>query len=328
MRIAGFDGFEAEVSRSAPGASFLICGTEQYQASRLRAAIRRRFEGELGFEHLSIAVEDLQSGLLARTVSSRSLFAPGRIIRLPDADRASQQLKAEIVEIIGAPREDSILVETSDTSLKSGFNARLDQHCVSYVCWEPFERDFPRWCDRLCREAGLQASGEVRSMLVAYAAGSLSRLAEAVDRCAGYLGGRRPGAAEVASLLSAAADADVFDMSDSVMEGRFERSLADCWRLLAAGEEPVGLLAFLFRQWQRAESARAMLEAGQTAAAVEKATGLPGSAARKLSGAASARRWGSAARAAESFARTDQRLKTGADPYMAMADLLESLTRP
>lgn len=328
MRITGFEGFEAEVARSASGASFLVCGTEQYQASRLRAAIRRRYEGELGFEHLTLAVEDLQPGLLARTVSSRSLFAPGRLVRLPDAERAPQSLKEEIVEVLGSPREDSILVETSDTSLKSGFNARLDRHCISYVCWEPFESDFPRWCDRLCDEAGLEASGEIRSMLVAYASGSLSRLAEAVERCAGYLGGRRPGAADVASLLSAAADADIFDLSDSVMEGRFERSLADCWKLVAAGEEPVGLLAFLFRHWLRAESARAMLESGQTVAAVEKSMGLPRTAARKLSSAASARRWGGAAGTAEAFARADHRIKTGADPYVALADLLESLTRP
>jgi len=327
LKIPSFEVFEEKLSSAGAGSAFLLCGTEPYQAARIRNAVIARFVEGCRFDRIQLAPDEIRPGDLRRMAGERSLFAPGLLIRIAEADRAPAPVKTEIAEAAESIGENAILVETSDTSIRTGLNARLDKCSLTYICWEPFDRDMPRWCSRLCRESGMDASRLVQSMLVSWAAGSLERLAEAVERTALFTLGRKPSGDDVAGVLSGGAQAGIFDLADLVQSGDRKAALAAAWSLASSGEEPVGMVAFLFRQWQRSVQARAILASGGSVEAVERSLGLPKSVSQRIVKVLAARPGPDPAEAAEAFAAADKALKTGGDPFVALAELVQSLTR-
>jgi len=323
LKVAGFERFEKEISAAGPGARFLVGGPEPWQAMRLRALVRDRFE-KLGFEYVSYSGDDLSAGDLSRAFSEGSLFASGRLVRIADAEKASQACRRELIGLAGDSCDSALLVEVADQ--RSALAGRLEKTCLTFVCWDPFERDMQKWCARLVSESGLSLAPDTGQLFVEYASGSLVRLADAVGRAALYAKGGRLGRREAAGLLWASADADAFSLADSALSGDWRGALGKCWALVSAGEEPVGLLALLFRQWLRAEEAREAIRAGGGEAAVERVAGGRGPAARRLMEAASKGSWGRPWDMAECFASADTALKTGSDPFVTLAGVVRSLT--
>lgn len=318
------------IASAGPGSLFLVCGTEQVQISRIREAIRSRFCGLLEYEYATMSGEDAEPGRLTRLLDEPSLFSPGRIVRLSDADRFPAAVRRELTAAASVPgRTDSILVESTDTSLRSAFNAGIDKipGSLSFICWDPFERDFSRWCDTLAGERGLPLTSGCRSMLISWAGGSLSRLDDAVSRAALFSGGRTMAPAELAGLLTGLADPEVFDLADEIWAGRRGRALSLAWRLIQAGEEPVALLALIQRQWERLETARAVLAAGGGQKDVERELGLTSTSAASLVSSARASSTPPIWKASELLASSDLSLKTGADPFTVFAGLIHSLTQ-
>ncbi len=324
MKIAAFEKFESEAVSASAGGRFLVCGTEPYQALRLREALRRRYAA-LDFEYISFSPEGIAAGDLRRAATEGSLFAAGRLLRMSDADKAPQAVRNELLELAGAGGETALLAEVQDH--RSALAGKLEKCCLTFVCWdEPFERDMHRWCRRIAGEEGLSINSETESMLVAWSQGSLARLADAIGRAALFAGGGKLDRRALSPLLSTTAGADAFDLADRALEGDFEGALSACWNLLGAGEEPVGLVALLFRQWLRADEARRMLRGGASMPDVERMAGGRGPAARRICEAAGKGRWGSTSSTAERFAAADASLKTGGDAWTVMAGLVQSLT--
>jgi DNA polymerase III delta subunit len=327
LKIPSFEVFEEKLSAAGAGSAFLLCGTEPYQAGRIRSAVITRFVEGCRFDRVQLGPDEVKPGDLRRMAGERSLFAPGLLIRIADADKAPAAVRTEIAEAAESIGENAILVETSETSIRTGLNARLDRCSLTYICWEPFDRDLPRWCSRLCMESGMDASREVQSMLVSWAAGSLERLAEAVERTALFTLGRKAAREDVAGVLSSGGRAGIFDLADLVQAGDRKAALVTAWSLASEGEEPVGMVAFLFRQWQRSVQARAILASGGSAEAVERSLGLPKSVSQRIVRLLAGSPGPDPAEAAEAFAAADNALKTGGDPYIALAELVQSLTR-
>lgn len=326
MRIRDYGGMAETVARGEPGGCFLLCGTEQLQLSRLRSAARRRYCQDLGFEHVTMSVESTEPGSIARLLGEPSLFSPGRLLRFPEADRMPAAVRRELADAVRqGGLVDAILVESGETSLRHQFNASLEPFAATFVCWDPFERDMPGWCDLLAREKGLRLDSAARRTVLDWAAGSLSRLGDALERASLYASGGSLTAADAAALLAGVADPAVFDLASLVWAGRRGDALGCAWRLLDAGEEPVGILALVQRQWEMLEAARAVVAAGGGRREVEKALGTGQTAAAGLLSALSGGAppaW----RAAEALAGADHALKTGRDAYSVLAGLIYSLT--
>jgi DNA polymerase III delta subunit len=291
--------------------------------TRLRACARSRFEG-LGFEYVSFFGEELSVGDLRRASSEGSLFAAGRLLRVAEAEKAPAAARQELLALAEGSDETAMLVEIADH--RSSLATRLEKSCTSFVCWDPFERDMYKWCDRLAGENGLSITGDASQMLVGYSSGNLSRLADAIERAAIFAAGSRLGRKELSGFLWASAEADAFDLVDSAMSGDWRKALGQCWKLISAGEEPVGLVALLFRQWLRADEARRVIRGGGGQGDLERIAGARGPAVRRLREAASSGTWGEPWAVSESFAEADAALKTGSDPYVVLAGLLRSLT--
>jgi len=182
MRIRKYEDFEKAISKPSPGSVFLVAGAELYQSRRLSGKIVAEFVDGLAFEHLRLTPDEVTAGSLTRHLSENSLFASGRILELSDVNRLSRKVKDELLSAAESLSGNGILCRTTQTRTASGFLGKLEKIALTFICWEPFQRDIHRWSLRLAEEKNVTLSREGFQTLEMYAAGVLERLSDAVDR--------------------------------------------------------------------------------------------------------------------------------------------------
>ncbi|GBD12869.1 hypothetical protein HRbin24_00885 [bacterium HR24] len=141
--------------------------------------------------------------------------------------------------------------------------------------------ELTRWLGRRCRRLGLRLSERAARLLLQLLGSDLWALAAELDKLAAYAGGEVVREADVRLLVTPAREASVFDLTAAVSEGRHRDALRLLRDLLAQGEEPLGLLALLHRQYRRLLVARYVSERGGNEQEAARELALPPWAARR-----------------------------------------------
>lgn len=327
MRVRSFAEMEQLLLGTSEGSVFLIGGTELYQRNRLESTAIDVCASSSGFEVTRARGSETDAGTIGRLFTQRSLFAPARMIVLEEPDDLSREARSVLLSCVQSMGQNALLVTTDRTRFDNRFYRSLSKTAHLYVCYDPFDWDMPKWAQRLSREEGLRLDGGGASVLQAYASGSLVRLASAIQTLSLYYGpdsvlSRR----QVAEVLSGRGDYDIFDLSDSLFSNARAESLAAAWSLLLAGEEPTGLLAYLYAHWQRMCAAREVLSSGGGRGEVAKKLNAGKLLTKKIIEHANRAVDLPLAKAVDLFASTDESLKTGEDPFVAISGLIFALT--
>lgn len=322
-----FEDMEREVRRAVPGAVLMLAGEELYQRNRLLKSAMEAYAGN-GFEPVRLDCADMEAGDLGRAFTEESLFSGQRLILVLSPMALRRSAKSELLEHLGSLGGNAAVVVTDRTRIKSGTLAKIARLGSSYVCYDPWERDFPGWVGRLAGESGVSLGGAAAATLAAHAGGSLSRLASALQALSLYYldDDRRLDADDVRRVLAGSADCDIFDLGDRVMADRRSGALDALRSLLRAGEEPVAMLSYLYSHWCRVAGARALLAGRGNNCNIGRELGVAPFLARKLKSHAASYAGTSVSVAAEAFASADESLKTGGDPYTVLAGLVLVLT--
>jgi DNA polymerase III delta subunit len=314
--------------RKAPaGTVALLAGEELYQRNRLLETALQAY-GARGFETVRLDCERAEAGDMGRAFTEGSLFAGSRLIVVTRPMKLSRSDKKRLLGHLGGLGDNAAVVITDRTGVRRGTLAKIAGMGPSYVCWDPWARDFSRWVDRLASEAGVELTQDGAAGLSAHAGGSLSRLASAVEALSLFYMDRegKLGADQVRSVLSGSADCDVFALGDRVMTDRRAEALDAVASLLEAGEEPIPMLSYLFGHWCRVVRTRELLASRGPSCNIERELGVPRFLGRKLRSHASGYSGAPLPVAAEAFASADEDLKTGGDPYTVLSGLVLVLT--
>ena len=123
-------------------------------------------------------------------------------------------------------------------------------------------------------------------------------------------------------------ECSALDFSHDAVTGRRSRALEKLSLLLAAGEEPIRLLALVHSQWLMAVSAAGVIGRGEPEGSLASALGISPYRARWAAEAGKAWVGKSLGPVVEAFAETDHRLKRGWNPMDALAPFIVTLTAP
>ena len=327
MRVRKYEDFEKTISEPSPGSVFLVAGAELYQSRRLSSKIVAGFVDGMAFEHLRLTPDEVTTGSLARHLSENSLFASGRILDLSDVNRLSRKVKDELLSAAESLSGNGILCRTAQTRTTSGFLGKLEKIALTFVCWEPCQRDIHRWSLRLTEEKHVTLSREGFQTLEIYAAGVLERLADAVERLSLFYSTEtmidRDGVLEV---LTGRAEHTVFELCDQLFSNRRSGAMDAMMSLLRSGEEPVRILAFLFSQWLLVNHARDIINAGGSSRDVSNELGIRYMQLDRIVATAGKASIGDPAHASEAFAQADLSLKSGGDSFTVLAGVIFALT--
>jgi DNA polymerase III delta subunit len=327
LKVKRFEDFEKAASEPSPGRVFLLAGPEPWQSTRLRELIVGSFTRGMGFEHVQLAADDAAEGDIRRRLSEGSLFSEGVVLDVADAASLPKRAKAEMLEAVASPGSNCILCRTEQTRLSSGFLGNLEKASLTYMCWEPFQRDMHRWNARLASEYGVDLTRDGAQTLEMYSSGVLRRLAEAMERLSLYYsGGERVDRDGVLRVLTGRSDHTVFDLADLLYTDQRTGAMDALLSVLRAGEEPVRILAFLWSQWNLVSRARDILSTGGSPGNVSSELGLRYMQLDRVLASAGRMHSKDPVSDAETFASADAALKSGGDSFTVMAGVIFALT--
>ncbi len=327
MKVKRFEDFEKALSDPTPGRVFLLAGPEPWQSTRLRHLMVECYMEQLGFEHVQLSAEEVTSGELARRLSESSLFANGVILDIANVNSLSRKVKTELLTAVEDPGSNSILCRTVQTRLSSGFLGNLEKASLTFMCWEPFQRDMQKWNTRLAKEYGVNLSRDGAQTLDLYASGVLQRMAGAIERLSLFFDTNdiidRDG---VLKVLTGRAEQTIFDLGEMLFMNQRSGAMDAMMSLIRIGEEPVGILAFLFSQWKLIIRARDILESGGSSRNVSTELGLRYMQLDRVVAAAGKMHSKDPVADAEVIATADTALKSGGDSFTVLAGVIFALT--
>lgn len=107
------------------------------------------------------------------------------------------------------------------------------------------------WVKEVAKEKGARLAPRVADRLAELVGPDLWAIDNELDKLAAYAGGATVDEAAVSELVSAAQDAKIWDLTDSVVAGNARKAVTALQRLLASGEPPQKLLVSIARPYRQ-----------------------------------------------------------------------------
>lgn len=141
-----------------------------------------------------------------------------------------------------------------------------------------------RWIGQQLRPFGKRMSGAVCEQLAFVSGRDLNRLSGELQKLCAYADGREEiTAQDVEDVATHTAECTVFAMVDALVAGQTQRAFELLNILLESGEQRIGVLALITRQYRQMMYLRAMQDQRAPQAQMAKALGVPPFAVTRLS---------------------------------------------
>ncbi len=300
----------------------LITGPQAFLREYVLDALARKL-GEHGFAYRALQLSsagDLPA--LVDEMGGADLFAPKRAIvcRVMRSyrERGSSAESSEDAPARGgadsilaqavadaAPPNHLIVVYERDTA---PVKVRRAAESVGVVvnCLRPFDNQLPRYAQIFAHARGLKLSQQAAEMLLSRHGGDLGAVANAISKLAITV---EPGASIDIGDLSEPGSArlpEPFEIAESVAAGRTGATMAQVERALAAGRDPVEILAVeIVPVMRRMMIAASMMAGRKSTAEIASAMGMGPSSPLALRAIDGAKRLGHG-RLAEVYSRAAQ----------------------
>ncbi|HWP34063.1 MAG TPA: DNA polymerase III subunit delta [Thermodesulfobacteriota bacterium] len=260
--------FEARVARGRLPPVVLLVGEEQRLAERAIVRLRERLldEGTRAFNEERFRGDEVEPVRLADSLRTLPLLGGRRLVIVREADRLSAEALALLAAYARAPVDSTLLVlaaEKPDRRL-GGWKA-LEAAAAVVDCRRPEGSALRRRLEEAAQAAGVRLTPEGAELLLELAGHDLGVLEGELAKLAAFAGPDEPvGPETVVEVVSGRGpdEPPVFAWVDAVFERRVDAALAGLRRLLAAGVQPLALLALLARQLRLLWSARALAARG------------------------------------------------------------------
>lgn len=124
-------------------------------------------------------------------------------------------------------------------------------------------RELNGWIRRHFKIHGKEIGDRQCEYLSFLTGGDMTTLLGEIDKIAAYVSGEVITEADIAAVVTPVLDAQVFDLTDAIAEGDYEKALVKLRTLLQMQEEPIPLLAAIGGQLRRLMYAKVAIGAGR-----------------------------------------------------------------
>ncbi|MFA5162618.1 MAG: DNA polymerase III subunit delta [Elusimicrobiales bacterium] len=234
-------------------------------AARIKAAVK---PDEFNFDSF---YGDRDGGAdIAQAASSAPVFAERRLVLVRRAGALKADGREAVSEYLKNPLESTCLVLVAGGGEGGGrkgprgpsLSALAAQAgaAVEFEALRPQEAQ--KWAAARAGEMGAKLPPEAAETLVESSGADLSALENEIAKLAAYKDGAAITSEDVLQCLGYAREAEPFALSDAISAGDGARALRAIDAALAAGEEPVVLLAMMAKYAERMLRVKIMLSAG------------------------------------------------------------------
>ena len=254
---------------------YFFYGEERYLQEYYMAALRKKLvSGPMEeFNYRRLTAETFSLPALLDAVEAMPMMAEYTLVQVDDFDPYAQneETREKLMALFSDLPETCCLVFYYDTVAysRNGKMKKLAEVIAEYGCEVEFAKQdaaaLSEWITRHFREQQKTISPELCQYLIFLTGGSMTTLSSEIGKVAAYSRGDAVTRTDIDSVVEPVLSAVMFDITDALAEGDYDKALARLRDVLQSREEPIAILAVVGGHFRRLLTARTTAAAGKGA---------------------------------------------------------------
>lgn len=262
---------KADLSAGTIGPAYIFYGEESYLREYYLGELRKKliFPGFETFNYHALEGRDLTVQALAEAVEAMPMMAERTLSVVTDWDLFKLGEKEKLIALLEDLPPYCCVVFVYDT-LEYKPNRTMKKLCKAletYVETVEFpaasSADLLPWISRRFKALGKEIDRTAAEYLVFTCGGLMTGLVPEIEKIASYAKGGTITQADIDAVADPVLSAEVFKLSDAVLQGNYDGAAAILGDLLKMQTEPIMILAALGSQLRRIWTARLALDSGR-----------------------------------------------------------------
>lgn len=274
---SGLDTLKADLKAGQYGRLYLFHGEEHYLRDHYLQMLQSRLldgpASDFNFHRFTQETMDLQE--LSNAVDALPMLAEYSLIQVEDWDlsKLSESNRETLVEILSDIPDYCTVVFVFDTvELKIDGRQKKLKEALDRGLTVEFGRQSPRelntWIRRHFRSHGKEIGDKQCEYLTFVTGGTMTALSAEINKIAAYASGNVITEQDINAVVIPVLDAEVFDLTDAIADGDYEKALVKLRTLMQMQQEAIPLLAAIGGQMRRLLYAKVAMGAGRGEAGV------------------------------------------------------------
>ena len=251
---------------------YLFYGEEHFMRDHYLNMLRQKLLSGPAqeFNYHRFTSENMDFQQLADAVDALPMMAECSVVQVDDCDlsKLNESDREKLTNILSDIPDYCSMIFVFDTvSFKvDGRHKRLKEAvdrglAVEFQCQS--QRELTAWIQRHFRAHGKRIDDRLCEHLVFLTGGTMASLAAEIDKIAAFSSSEEITRQDIAAVVIPVLDAEVFDLTDAITEGDYEKALLKLRTLLQMQEEPIALLGAISGQLRRLMYTRIAMSAGK-----------------------------------------------------------------
>lgn len=269
---SGLDQLKQDLKSGQFGRLYLFHGEEHYLRDHYLQMLRNKLlDGPAEeFNYHRFTQENMDLEALADAVEAMPMMAEYTLVQVDDYDlsRLTESSRESLVQILSdIPDYCTVVFVFSAVELKiDGRQKKLKETIERGLTVEfarQSQRELTSWIRRHFRTYGKEIGDKQCEYLTFVTGGTMTALSAEIGKIAAYAPGMEITAQDINAVVTPVLDAEIFDLTDAIAEGDYEKALLKLRTLLQMQEEVLPLLAAIGGQMRRLLYARTAMNAGK-----------------------------------------------------------------
>ena len=265
--------FKADLSAGAVGCAYIFCGEESYLREHYLEELRKKLV-PAGFEEFNyhrLEGKDLTVQTLTEMAEAMPMLSERTLIVVTDFDifKMGEEQREKFIALLEDIPPYCCLVFVYDTvaykpnkTMKKLCKA-IGDHVQAVEFRAQDSSDLVAWIARRFRALDKEIDRQTAEYLIFTCGGLMTGLVPEISKIAAYAKGKAITQKDIDAVADPVLSAEVFKLSDAVLQGNYDLAASILGDLLKMQTEPIMILAALGSQLRRIYTARIAIDSGK-----------------------------------------------------------------
>ena len=327
-----FQNLKAAVRSKKLDRLYFFYGEETFLMSYYLETIKKQLLDPLteSFNHHRFTSENFDLAAFMEAVENLPMMAEHTLVQVDDVDlfKLNESEREKVAAVFKDIPDYCTVIFTyltvawkPDKRLKKLWEAVESNGLAVEFCKQDQKELIP-WISRHFASQKRRISNELCAYLIDITGGTMTALSGEIQKICAYSGAEEIKKSDIDAVTEPVLDAVVFQMTDRISEGSYDKAFQCLQQLLKMQQEPLAILGALGSHFRRLLAAKCLQEQGRNSYDLQKLCGIPDYPAKKTM--ESSRRMDKAfcGRAVEMVLETDYKMKTSYDDTQRLLELL------
>lgn len=327
-----FQDLKAALKNRDIGRLYFFHGEETFLLNHYLGQIRKQLLDEVteSFNSHRFTAETFDLAEFIDAVENLPMMAEHTMVQVDDIDlfKMNETDRNKMAEVLNDIPDYCTVIFTfitvewrPDKRLKKLWEA-VDKNGSIVEFAKQEQRELISWVSRHFAAHKKKISNDLCAYLIEITGGTMTALNGEIDKICAYSGADEIKRSDIDAVTEPVLDALVFDMTDLISSGAFDKAFQKLQQLLKMQQEPLAVLGAIGGHFRRLGTARTLLDHGRNSSELQKICGLADYPARKTMESARRVRPEFCAKACELVLETDYKMKTSFDEQERLLELV------